>query len=159
MRTLGNILWHFPFLGFLAAAIYWLFGLLLTLTVVAAPIGMGLMEFGKFLFAPFGNAMVSKSALSVQQNKYWKAYSTIIMILYLPFGVIFMILSAIHAALLCLSIIGIPVALVVAKSLGTLLNPVNKKCVSNAVRDELERRKANADIEKYVGPDDGNGGD
>ncbi len=45
-----------------------------------------------------------------------------------------------------------PVALVIAKSLGTYLNPVNKKCVSSAVSDELERRKGSAEVEKYLGP-------
>jgi uncharacterized membrane protein YccF (DUF307 family) len=50
-----------------------------------------------------------------------------------------------------LSIIGIPVALVIAKSLGTVLNPVNKVCVPAAVAEELERRKASADVAKYVG--------
>lgn len=149
MRTLGNILWHFPFFGFLTAAFYWLLGLLLTALLVTAPIGLGLMEFGKFLLAPFGQAMVSKENLQVQRNGLWQAYSTIVMILYLPFGVIFVIVSAIHAATLCLSIVGIPVALVIAKSLGTLLNPVNKVCVSAALAEELERRKAGADIAKY----------
>jgi len=52
MRTLGNILWHFPFFGFVNAIVVYLFGLILTATVVAAPIGLGLMRFGKFLFAP-----------------------------------------------------------------------------------------------------------
>jgi uncharacterized membrane protein YccF (DUF307 family) len=146
MRTLGNILWHFPFFGFLTAAFYWLLGLLLTALLVTAPIGLGLMEFGKFLLAPFGQAMVSKEDLQAQRNGAWQAYSTIVMILYLPFGVIFVIVSAIHAATLCISIVGIPVALVIAKSLGTLLNPVNKVCVSSAVAEELERRKAGADI-------------
>ena len=151
MRTLGNILWHFPFLGFLTAAFYWLVGLLLTLTVIAAPIGLGLMELGKFLLAPFGHAMVSKADLNIEQNPLWKAYSTIVMLLYLPFGVIFLVLSVIQVAALCLSIVGIPVALVIAKSIGTVLNPVNKKCVSTAVAEELDRRRANADIEKHVG--------
>ncbi|MCW5775741.1 MAG: YccF domain-containing protein [Phycisphaeraceae bacterium] len=41
MRTLGNILWHFPFFGFVNAIIVYFFGLLLTITVVAAPIGSG----------------------------------------------------------------------------------------------------------------------
>ena len=68
MRTLGNILWHFPFLGFVTATLYWLFGALLTLTVIAAPIGLGLMEYGKFLFFPFGHAMISRDALDVRQN-------------------------------------------------------------------------------------------
>lgn len=151
MRTLGNVLWHFPFFGFVAAALYWLVGLLLTITVIAAPIGVGLMEFGKFLFAPFNHAMVSKADLNVEQNAAWKSYSTVVMILYLPFGVIFMVLSAIQLIGLCLSIIGIPVALVVAKSLGTILNPVNKKCVHRSVAAELEGRAARAEVDKHLG--------
>ena len=49
-----------PLLWFPDAIAVYLVGLLLTATVIAAPIGLGLMEFGKFLFAPFGRAMVSK---------------------------------------------------------------------------------------------------
>lgn len=150
MRTIGNILWHFPFFGFVSAAVYWLIGLLLTLTVVAAPIGLGLMQFGKFLLWPFGQAMVSKSDLNVSQNKAWKAYSTIVMLVYLPFGVIFTVLSAIQVFALCLTIVGIPVALVIAKSLGTILNPVNKTCVHVAVQEELDRRRAVGEIDKHL---------
>ena len=39
MKTLGNILWHFPFFGFISAILVFLLGGLLTITVVAAPIG------------------------------------------------------------------------------------------------------------------------
>jgi uncharacterized membrane protein YccF (DUF307 family) len=151
MRTLGNILWHFPFFGFLTAAFYWLLGLLLTILVLPAPIGLGLMEFGKFLLAPFGRAMVSKAELKVEQNAAWQSYSTIVMILYIPFGLVFVVLNAIQVFAFCLTIIGIPVALVIAKSLGTVLNPVNKICVSAAVADELERRRASAEVARYAG--------
>lgn len=154
MKTLGNILWHFPFLGFISATIVYLFGLLFTATVIAAPVGLGLMEFGKFLFAPFGHAMVSKSDLKIEQNKAWKTYSTIVMILYFPLGLFFAIVGILQVIGLCISIVGIPVALVIAKSLGTYLNPVNKKCVSSAVAAELERRKGQAEVEKYLDPDD-----
>ncbi|GEM_PF-494860 len=155
MKTLGNILWHFPFFGFISAAIVYLFGLLFTATVVGAPVGLGLMEFGKFLLAPFGHAMVSKSDLNIDQNKAWKTYSTIVMILYFPFGLFFAIVSLVQVFFLCITIVGIPVALVIAKSLGTYLNPVNKKCVSSAVAAELERRKGVAEVEKYLDPGDG----
>jgi len=151
MRTLGNILWHIPFLGFLTAAFYWLLGLVLTLLVVTAPLGLGLMEFGKFLLAPFGNEMVSKASLNVKQNPVWEAYSTIVMILYLPFGVLFVILNAIQVFALCFSIVGIPVALVIAKSLGTVLNPVNKVCVPSAVAEEMARRNAAVQIDRRRG--------
>ena len=147
MRTLGNVLWHFPFFGFVTAAIYWLVGLLLTVLVITAPIGLGLMEFGKFLLAPFGRAMVSKAELNVPQNPVWKAYSTIIMLLYLPLGIVLLVVSVIQVVAAFVGIFTIPVALVIAKSLGTILNPVNKVCVPVAVAEELERRKANATLD------------
>jgi hypothetical protein len=59
MKTLCNILWHIPCCGFIGAIAVYLLGLILTATVVAAPIGLGLMQYGKFLFAPFGRAMIS----------------------------------------------------------------------------------------------------
>jgi uncharacterized membrane protein YccF (DUF307 family) len=151
MRTLGNILWHIPFLGFVDAIIVYLFGLLLTITVIAAPVGLGLMEYGKFLFFPFGHAMVSKTDLNIKQNELWKVYSTIVMILYLPFGIILAILAVFHVVALFFTIVGIPVALVVAKSLCTYLNPVNKKCVPSAVAEELERLKSSAQVQRHLG--------
>lgn len=152
MKTLGNILWHFPFLGFVSAGAVYLFGLLLTITVVAAPIGLGLMELGKFLFWPFGNEMVNSTNLTEsRQDSAWKTYSTIVLILYFPFGLIFTIATAFQVAALFLSIIGIPAALVVAKSLSTYINPVNKKCVPSAVANELERRYSEKTIAKHFG--------
>lgn len=151
MKTLGNILWYFPFFGFVDAIVVYLLGLVLTATVIAAPIGLGLMEYGKFLFAPFGHAMISKADLNVEQNPAWKTYSTIVMIIYLPFGVVLALLAVFQVAALFITIVGIPVALVIAKSLGTYLNPVNKKCVQIAVVNELESRKAKAEIAKQLG--------
>lgn len=150
MKTLGNILWHFPFFGFVTAILNYLLGLILTATVVAAPVGLGLMELGKFYFWPFGNAMVSKSDLNIDQNTSWKLYSSIVMIIYFPFGLFITVLNVIQVVGLFFSIVGIPAALVVAKAMGANLNPVNKKCVPSAVRDELERRKAQGYVDKYL---------
>ncbi|CAH0535497.1 hypothetical protein VST7929_03067 [Vibrio stylophorae] len=148
MRLLGNILWHFPFFGFISAFCVFLCGLFLTITVVAAPIGLGLIQFSKFLLCPFGRAMVSKSDLNVQQNKAWKAYSTIVMVLYFPLGLLMTIVTIFQIVGLCITIVGFPVALVLVKSLGTYLNPVNKQCVHIAVAEEIERRKGQAAVEK-----------
>lgn len=139
MKTLGNIIWHIPFLGFINATLVYCLGLILTATVVAAPIGLGLMEFGKFLYWPFGNTMVSKKSLDISQNPAWKAYSIIIMVLYFPFGLVLAIFAVFEVVGTFLTIIGIPVALVVAKSLGTYLNPVNKKCVPSEVANEVRK--------------------
>ena len=137
MKTLGNIIWHIPFLGFVNAFFVALGGLFWTITVVGAPIGLGLFEYSKFLLSPFGHSMVSKSDLNIEQNKAWKTYSTVIMVLYFPFGLFMCCVAIIQVVFLFITIVGIPPALVVAKSLGTYLNPVNKKCVSSAVTDAL----------------------
>ncbi|NNE07960.1 MAG: hypothetical protein HKN20_05290 [Gemmatimonadetes bacterium] len=150
MRTLGNILWHFPLFGFVQAALTWLLGLILTITVIAAPIGRGLMEYGKFLFAPFSKAMVRRSALNEKQNPVWKAYSVIITVLYLPFGLILAVVAILQIAALICTIAGIPMAIVLAKSLGTFFNPVNKKCVPRAVAIELERRASAGAVERHL---------
>lgn len=150
MRALGNILWHIPFLGFLTALSVLFLGVLLTVSIVAAPIGLGLIQYSKFLFWPFGNAMVSKSDLDLKQNPLWKTYSTIVTIIYFPFGLILAIVGAFQAVAFCLTIVGIPVALVVAKSLGTFLNPVNKISVSKAVAEEIQVRKAKAFVDQKV---------
>ena len=147
MRTLGNILWHFPFFGFVSAAITYLIGLLLTITIVAAPIGQALMEYGKFLFSPFSSEMVKQSELEIAQNPAWKTYSTIVMLVWLPFGLFLGLLVVLQTFFLFITIIGIPVAIVLAKSLSTYVNPVGKKCVSKSIADEMENRKARAALD------------
>ena len=151
VRVLGNILWHIPFFGFLTAFVVFLFGGLFVITVVGAPIGLGLIQLSKFLLSPFSSSMISKDDLNVEQNKLWKTFGIIVRILYFPIGLFITIVAIFQIVGLFISIIGIPVALVVAKSLGTYLNPVNKVCVPQAVQDELERRKAKEQVEKHLG--------
>lgn len=151
MRVLGNILWHFPFFGFVPATSAYILGFLLTLTVIAAPIGLGLMEFGKFLFLPFSYSMVNKSDLAETQNSLWAVYCKVVMVLYFPFGLLFAVCAIIQVAVMFVSIVGIPGALVYAKSLGTYFNPVNKRCVPRAVAEELARRVDAAAIERILG--------
>ena len=118
MRTLGNILWHIPFLGFLTALGTFLIGGLFVITVIGAPIGLGLIQLSKFLLTPFSSAMISKKDLNVDQNKLWQSFSFIVRILYFPFGLFLAIATIFQIAALFITIIGIPVALVLAKSLG-----------------------------------------
>ena len=151
MKTLGNILWHFPFLGFAQAILTWLIGLLLMVTIVGAPIGRGLMEYGKFLFAPFSKSMVKRSALNEKTNIVWKVFTIIVTIVYIPFGLVLAAINIVQIAGLFVTITGIPVALVLARSMGTFFNPVNKKCVPKAVEEELERRAAKVEVERHLG--------
>jgi uncharacterized membrane protein YccF (DUF307 family) len=141
MRTLGNILWHFPFFGFVNALTTFLVGLLLVITVVGSPLGLGLIQLSKFLLTPFSSAMVDKKELDTKENELWKIFGIFVRIIYFPFGLVLSVVTIVQIAGLFVSIIGIPVALVLAKSLGTYFNPVNKKCVPQEVADEIARRK------------------
>ena len=47
--------------GWILAILTYLSGLILTILVVTAPVGLGLMEYGKFLFLPFISDMVHKN--------------------------------------------------------------------------------------------------
>ena len=129
MRTLATIIWHIPFLGFITA--FWTFvvGGILTLTIIAAPIGLGLIQLSKFLLTPFSMQMVNRSTLNKKQNKIWKAYGVIVSIFYFPIGLLLAIVTICQIVGLFVSIVGIPVAIVLAKSLGTFFLPVNKVCV------------------------------
>lgn len=129
MRTLANIIWHIPFLGFITAFWTFVIGGILTLTIVAAPIGLGLMQLARFLLTPFSMQMVSKGSLNQKQNLLWKAYGFIVRIFYFPIGLLLAIVTVCQIVGLFMSIVGIPVAIVLAKSLGTYFNPVNKVCV------------------------------
>ena len=61
MRTLGNILWHIPFLGFLSALGTFLIGGLMVITIIGAPLGLGLIQLSKFLLSPFSSLTQFKS--------------------------------------------------------------------------------------------------
>ena len=152
MRLLCNIIWWILF-GWLIALSVYLIGLLLTVLVVTAPVGLGLMEYGKFLLAPFSREMISeaKFELDAGKNNIWKAYSKVVMLFYvLLIGVWLVIAVFLSAVAQVFTIIGIPNAYVLVKSLGTVFNPVGKKCVSKATSDELKRRVASQEIDKML---------
>lgn len=144
MRTLANILWHIPFGGFIVSFIMFIIGGLFTITVIGAPIGLGLMQLSKFLLTPFSSSMVDSNELKkdADKNKLWQSFGLIIRIIWLPIGLALAIVTIVQIAGLFVTLIGIPVAIVLAKSLSTYFNPVNKKCVSRAVAEEMEQRKA-----------------
>ena len=146
MRALGNLLWHFPFFGFLSALYMFFWGAIFTVTIIGAPIGAGLFELGKLYLFPFGQTMTDASKLHTElsQNKVWRVWGWIALIFWLPFGVLAAIGLALQAFAACLTIIGIPVGVAAAKSIGTVFNPVGKKCISSDLHRELARRRASS---------------
>ncbi len=148
MRVLGNIIWHCPFCGFLSALFVFCLGLLLTALVVTAPIGLGLLQYAKFLLLPYSYDMVDAKEIKESDNEVWKSYSAIIKIIYLPIGLILAFLALLQVIGLFCSIIGIPVAIPLAKSLGTYVNPIGKICVSTDIAAAMRLEKASAELNK-----------
>jgi uncharacterized membrane protein YccF (DUF307 family) len=150
MKTLGNILWHFPFFGFIMALYTFIIGLVFTITVVGAPIGLGMIQHSKFLLTPFSKRMISDSKLNEDKSTLWKVLSVIAFIVYLPFGILASIVTIIQICLLFITIVGIPVALVLAKSLSTYFNPIGKVCVDSELVNELNKRKAKEKADRIL---------
>ena len=149
MRTLLNILWHFPFFWFLQALMAYIIWRIWVILVIPSPIWFWLIELAKFLLAPFSRVMIDSKELYPEKawlDSFWKKYSLFVRITYFPIGLIFAFFVILDVIFLSITIIGIPLAVIIAKQLGTVFNPVNKICVSLDVYRELQRKKA----ENYV---------
>ena len=104
MKFLGNIIWAF-FGGLFISLYYFIFGLLLCLTVIGIPFGLQLMKMAGFALWPFGHEVQAgpqdSGCLSVCMNILWIIFGGIeIALTHLGLGVVF-----------CVTIIGIPFGL------------------------------------------------
>lgn len=153
MRTFGNIIWHFPFLGFLQSLAYAIGGVFWCITIIGIPLGMGLFQLSLFTLSPFSKRLVSQRELEMitgkKQETVVKGWFFIVRVLYFPLGLLMAIATIFIIIAEFISIIGIPCGIVLSKALATVFNPVNKKCVPLAVAEEIERRKANNVLDKY----------
>ncbi len=153
MRTFGNIIWHFPFLGFLQSLAYAIGGVFWCITIIGIPLGMGLFQLSLFTLSPFSKRLVSRHDLEMitgeKQEDVIKGWFFIVRVLYFPLGLLMAIATIFIIIAQFISIIGIPCGIVESKALATIFNPVNKKCVPIAIAEEIERRKANNVLDKY----------
>lgn len=103
MSLIGNILWLI-FGGLLAGLGYILGGLLLCVTIIGIPFGLQSIKLGWSTFAPFGKELVevdqANSVLRILFNVLWIVL----------FGWEIAIAHLLHAAILAITIIGIPFA-------------------------------------------------
>jgi len=141
MRTIGNIVWHIPFMGFLTAVGTFIVGGLLMATILGAPFGVTLMRLAKFILSPLRYDMVPSSEVNPYEYPAWRIFGIVVWIIYLPFAIVLSLALIVQIAGMYCSIVGIPAALALAKVLPIYLTPINTKCVSVAVRDALQLRQ------------------
>lgn len=101
MNFLGNLLW-LVMGGLIVAAVYFLVGLLMCLTVIGIPFGIQLFKLGAYALWPFGHQLVNgpgqPGCVSVVMNLLWILLGWWeIALTHLFFGL-----------LLCVTIVGIP---------------------------------------------------
>lgn len=142
MALLGNIIW-FVLGGWWNFLVYAAFGLLFCMTIIGIPIGKALFQYAKLMVLPFGKVIVKETELKGKDNvaAVRRVGGTIANILWLPFGVA-TFLANIGLMIVCaISIIGIPAAIVIARSCKFLLWPVGAKVVTKEEYDNLVLRR------------------
>lgn len=141
MKTFMNLVWLI--LGLPVAWVYFLVGIMCCCTVIGLPIGVGLIQLAELNLHPFGYAMADARDLEPgkKTNGVWEALSFVCRILYFPVGVVLALVTVVQAAVLCLPVVTIPLAMVLFKSLGAIFNPIHKKCVPVETAKLAELRK------------------
>ncbi len=119
MSLLGNILWLI-FGGFLTGLGYIIGGIGLCLTIVGIPFGIQAMKLGVATFAPFGKEVVEEP----NANSVLRVILNIIWIIF--FGWEIAVAHLVSAAVLAITIIGIPFALQHIKLIPMALLPLGR---------------------------------
>lgn len=123
MRTLGNILWLL-LAGWWLALAYVLAGLVACLLIITIPFGVQAFKLAAFTLWPFGRVVVQRPdagpAVGALANVVWLVF----------FGVELAFAHIVAGALLCLTLVGIPLGLACFKLVPLCLVPFGKEIVA-----------------------------
>ena len=129
MRVLLNVIW-FVFAGLWMAIGYAIAALIMFILIITIPFGVAALRIGIFALWPFGKTVVRREdagAGSAIGNVVWFVLA----------GWWLILLHVVTGALLCLTIIGIPLGLANFKLIPVTLQPFGRDIVSI---EEAERR-------------------
>ena len=130
MSLLGNILWLI-FGGLIAGLGYILGGLLMCLTIVGIPFGIQSMKLGVATFAPFGKRIVE----APDANGPLEIVLTVLWLIFFGWEIALAHLAS--AAILAITIIGIPFALQHIKLIPMALLPLGRSLQPEGTRDNV----------------------
>ncbi len=120
MSLIGNIIWLI-FGGFLSGLGYIIGGLAMCLTIVGIPFGVQSIKLGVATFAPFGKKLVetdnATGCLKIVFDVLWIVL----------FGWEIALLHLIHAAILAITVVGIPFAMQHVKLVPVSLFPFGRE--------------------------------
>ena len=140
MKTIGNVLWFF-LAGVWLAISYVLVGCLAALLVVTLPMTVASFRMARYALWPFGRTIVKDPNRT-------KTLAGIGNVIWLPLGVLLSAAHIITGALLCLTIIAIPLGIADFKMARLAITPFGKIIVRTR---DVEHAAALASVPTLVG--------
>ncbi len=143
MRTLLNILWNVPGLGFVAA-FFWAFaGVLMAITIIGLPWAKACFTLANYTLAPFGRELASRADVTGRESIGTGDLGLLANIIWFVLAGWWLVLMHVVAACACaVTIIGIPFAWAHLKLAAAAIAPVGKVVVPSEVAIEIDREKA-----------------
>jgi len=143
MRTILNVLWNVPGLGFVAALLWVLAGLVMALTIIGLPWSRACFTLASYTFAPFGRELVSRADVTGRESLGTGPLGLLANIIWFVLaGWWLLVLHAVAAVACAVTIIGIPFAWAHLKLAAAAIAPVGKQVVPGEVAAEIGREKA-----------------
>lgn len=146
-KNIFNVLWWIGG-GFIDAIIYYLIGFILKLTVICKPLGDGFIELGHFSLAPFTRSLIRKDDISRKRRYRWDSTSTTLFYIYLPIGTCIFLLMLFSIYIRIITLYGILGIIPTIKCIFYVLNPIGIKCVSDDVKEKIEKKNRKKELKK-----------
>ena len=145
MRTLLNILWNVPGLGFVATLLWVLAGLVMAITIIGLPWSRACFTLANYTLAPFGRELASRYDVTGRESLGTGGLGLLANVIWFLLAGWWLIVLHVVAALACaVTIIGIPFAWAHLKIAAAAIAPVGKIVVPSEVAIEIDREKAAA---------------
>lgn len=143
MAAVGNILW-FLFFGWWNALVYILAGALWCVTVIGIPIGKALFQYAKLMALPFGKVIMKETEIKGAENvsAVRRVGGVIANIIWLPIGIILFVVTIVETVAAAITIIGIPVAVVLARSAKFIIWPIGAKVITKQQVETIRMEKS-----------------
>jgi uncharacterized membrane protein YccF (DUF307 family) len=143
MRTLLNILWNVPGLGFVAAFLWVLCGLLMAITIIGIPWAKACFTLASYTLAPFGRELASRRDVTGRESIGTGGLGLLANVIWFVLAGWWLAVVHVIAACVCaITIIGVPFAWAHLKLAAAAIAPVGKIVVPNQVATEIDREKA-----------------
>jgi len=143
MRTILNILWNVPGLGFVAAFFWALAGVLMAITIIGLPWAKACFTLANYTLAPFGRELASRYDVTGRESLGTSPFGTLANIVWFLLAGWWLAVMHVLAACACaITIIGLPFAWAHLKLAAAAIAPVGKIVVPGEVAAEIDREKA-----------------